>query len=113
MAFLYMLECEGNTLYTGIAKDFERRLRDHCEKGPKCAKYTRSHPPRRVAALSEVADLNDAAKGEYAVKRLRPEKKRRLAADPEKLVVFCPALAGIPFTAAARLPELPQCGEEK
>ena len=106
MAFLYMLECAGGAYYTGIAKDIERRLREHREGGGKGAKYTRSHPPLKVIALWEVEDFRAAAKGEYAVKCLSRERKQALVDAPERLEEECPALAGLGFSPCFPLPEL-------
>ena len=51
MYFVYMLRCRGGSLYTGIAADMEKRLRQHVSGGAACAKYTRAHPPEALAAL--------------------------------------------------------------
>ena len=46
--WLYMVECRGGGIYTGIAKDVDARYRQH-EAG-KGARYTRMNPP--VALLA-------------------------------------------------------------
>ena len=51
MYFVYMLRCRGGSLYTGIAADMEKRLRQHASGGAACAKYTRAHPPEALAAI--------------------------------------------------------------
>ena len=102
MAFLYMLECEDGSIYTGIAADMARRLQEHKERGKKCAKYTRSHPMKRLLALWETDTYAHAAKGEYAVKRLSRREKLRLTEDPSLLPVLCPALAETVFHAEKR-----------
>ncbi|MBQ6811384.1 MAG: GIY-YIG nuclease family protein, partial [Firmicutes bacterium] len=93
MAYLYIVECEGNTLYTGITTDIEKRLRDHKERRPNCAKYTRSHPVKRLRALWQTESYDHARKAEYAVKQLTRKQKDELIAHPEKLTEFCPKLA--------------------
>lgn len=102
MAFLYMLECEDGSIYTGIAADMARRLKEHKERGKRCAKYTRSHPMKRLLALWETDTYAHAAKGEYAVKRLSRREKLRLTEDPSLLPVLCPALAETVFHAEKR-----------
>ena len=102
MAFLYMLECEDGSIYTGIAADMARRLKEHKERGKKCAKYTRSHPMKRLLALWETDTYAHAAKGEYAVKRLSRREQLRLTEDPSLLPVLCPALAETVFHAEKR-----------
>jgi putative endonuclease len=44
----------------------------------KGARYTRSHPPRRLLATIEYADRSAASKAEYRIKRLSPRDKRDL-----------------------------------
>lgn len=72
--FLYLLECRDGSIYTGIAVDVAARYTAH-EKG-KGARYTRSHPPRRLLAMIEYADRSTASKAEYAMKRLSAVEKR-------------------------------------
>lgn len=43
--WLYVLECEGGSLYTGVSKDVEGRFRKHLSG--KGAKYTRANRPDR------------------------------------------------------------------
>lgn len=73
--FLYVIECQDGSLYTGIALDVEARFTLHLEG--KGAKYTRSHPPRRLLGKKKYKDRSAASKAEYAVKQLSPEEKRR------------------------------------
>ena len=80
MYFVYMLRCRGGSLYTGIAADMEKRLRQHASGGAACAKYTRAHPPEALAALYQAEDHAAAARLEAFLKTLPPAKKRMLAA---------------------------------
>ena len=80
MYFVYMLRCRGGSLYTGIAADMEKRLRQHASGGAACAKYTRAHPPEALAALWQAEDHAAAARLEAFLKTLPPAKKRMLAA---------------------------------
>ena len=80
MYFVYMLRCRGGSLYTGIAADMEKRLRQHASGGAACAKYTRAHPPEALAALWQAEDHAAAARLEAFIKTLPPETKRALAA---------------------------------
>lgn len=73
-----MLRCRGGELYTGIATDPERRLREHLSGGTKGAKFTRSHPPKRVEAVFETVDKSSASALEYRIKKMPREKKERL-----------------------------------
>lgn len=83
--FLYILECTNGSYYTGYTNDIDRRYQEHLEGSPKC-KYTRSFPPRRIAALWELdCSLSEILKLEAAVKRLSKPKKHALVLSPENL----------------------------
>jgi putative endonuclease len=72
--YLYLLECEDGSLYTGIARDVEKRFALHL--AGKGAKYTRSHPPRYIVGQKCYPDRSTASKAEYALKQLKPAEKR-------------------------------------
>lgn len=74
--FLYLLECEDDSIYTGIAVDVEARFQAH--KAGKGARYTRSHPPVRIMGIQEFPDRSSASKAEYEVKQLTAAQKRAL-----------------------------------
>lgn len=83
MYYTYMLRCEDETIYTGMAKELDRRFREHCSQAGKCAKYTKSHPARSLEAAWESEERSEAARLEYQIKRLsRPEKERLLSGTP-------------------------------
>jgi putative endonuclease len=72
--FVYLIECRDGSIYTGIAVDVAARYAMHL--AGKGARYTRSHPPRRLLAALEYADRSAASKAEYQIKRLSPRAKR-------------------------------------
>ncbi len=74
--YVYLIECEDGSLYTGVAVDVERRYAEH--QSGKGARYTRSHPPRRLLARFEHPDRSSALKAEYAIKQLSAAEKRAL-----------------------------------
>lgn len=75
MYFVYMLRCRGGSLYTGIAADMEKRLRQHASGGAACAKYMRAHPPEALAALYQAEDHAAARHGwKRSSRRSRPQK---------------------------------------
>lgn len=74
--FLYLIECRDGSLYTGIAVDVARRYQAHV--AGKGARYTRSHPPRRLAAVLPCTDHGAALRAEHLAKRLSPAAKREL-----------------------------------
>ena len=75
--WLYLIECEGGSLYTGIALDVDKRYAQHV--AGKGAKYTRANPPVRLIGKQRYADRSSATRAELAFKRLtRQEKQRRI-----------------------------------
>jgi putative endonuclease len=74
--FVYLIECKDGSIYTGIAIDVAARFAMH--KSGKGARYTRSHPPRRLLGAIEFPDRSAASKAEYRIKRLSPRDKRAL-----------------------------------
>lgn len=71
--WLYMIECQGGGIYTGIAKDVEARYAQHV-KG-KGAKYTKMNPPVKLLLQMEYASHQVAAKEECKIKRLSRANK--------------------------------------
>lgn len=76
-----MLRCSDNSLYTGIASDFERRINEHFNKSKKCAKYTRSHTAKQLEAVWECENKSLAASLECCIKKLAKLKKEELIAN--------------------------------
>ncbi len=74
--YVYLIECKDGSIYTGIAIDVQARYAAH--KSGKGARYTRSHPPRRLLAAIEYPDRSAASKAEYQIKCLSPPEKRAL-----------------------------------
>lgn len=73
--WLYVLECRGGILYTGIAKDVEARFELHLKGAG--AKFTRLNRPVRILARTCLATRSEALRAEHALKRLpRVEKLR-------------------------------------
>ena len=69
MYYVYMLRCEDNSIYTGIAKDLEKRIEEHFSKNEKCAKYTKSHTAKKLEQAWKTQDKSSASKLEYAIKK--------------------------------------------
>lgn len=75
--YVYMLMCSDETLYTGIAKDVQKRLQEHNESD-KGAKYTRIRRPVELVYTEKAEDRSSASKREYAIKKLSREQKLAL-----------------------------------
>ena len=98
MYYIYMVRCEGGSIYTGIAADLGRRLRQHAEKAPAAAKYTRSRPVEALESVWTAPDRSAASRLESGIKRLPREKKLQLIARPPLLDVLLPQLPADEYT---------------
>ena len=76
MYFVYVLECEDGSLYTGITTDLARRLREH--KSGIGASYTRSHKAKRILYSERKRTRSSAQKREAEIKSWPRKKKLRL-----------------------------------
>ncbi len=98
MAYVYILLCADGSLYTGTARDLVHRMRDHFEKRPTAAAYTRAKGARRLLSAWECADMSAALRAEAAIKRLpRPEKEALLASPATLGGEAFPRLTGLTF----------------
>jgi len=75
--FVYILQCNDTTLYTGITVNVQKRLKEHNES-PKGAKYTRVRRPVKLVYTEESTDRSSASKREYAIKKLTRKEKLEL-----------------------------------
>jgi putative endonuclease len=75
--FVYLIECEDGSLYTGITNDVEARYGAHASGTG--ARYTRAHPPRRLLLALPYPDRSSASKAEYALKQMSAQAKRAYA----------------------------------
>jgi putative endonuclease len=73
--FLYILECAGNRLYTGITVDVDARYTAHANG--KGAKFTKGFPPKKILFQAEFPDRSAASRAEIDFKRLTAQEKRR------------------------------------
>ena len=70
---VYILKCKDGSLYTGISKDVEERIRLHNEG--KGAKYTKSRRPVTLKYLESGFVHGNAIKREIEIKRMTKSKK--------------------------------------
>ena len=71
-----MLECNGQRLYTGIAKDVSARFAKH--QAGTGAKFTRSFPPSRILKEWAFPSKSFALKAEIQMKKFSKEKKQKV-----------------------------------
>ena len=79
MYFVYILECDDGSLYTGITTDVARRFGEHKDK--KGGHYTRSREVVRIAHTEEHPDRSSALKREAEIKRWSRERKLELVKE--------------------------------
>jgi len=77
MFYVYIVKCADDTLYTGIAKNVERRIDEH-NTSPKGAKYTRVRRPVTLVYLKRCRNRSFASKQEYVIKSLNKQEKLAL-----------------------------------
>ncbi len=81
--FVYILRCEDGSLYTGIAKDVNRRCVQH--NAGTASRYTRSRRPVSVEYQEVQQSRSMALKRELAIKAMsRQAKELLIAAQNEK-----------------------------
>ena len=75
--FVYLVRCQDDTLYCGIATDLARRLAEH-NSADKGAKYTRGRRPVQLVHAEEVASRAQATQREGRIKRMSRSEKMKL-----------------------------------
>lgn len=78
MHCVYIVRCSDGTLYTGYARDPERRAEVH--NAGKGARYTAGRRPVALVYVEPFESVGDALKREHQVKRWSRERKERLVA---------------------------------
>lgn len=78
---VYILRCADGSLYTGVARDLERRLQQHNGERSGGPRYTRGRRPVQLAWSDQAPDRSAAQRREAAIKKLdRPAKLRLISA---------------------------------
>ena len=79
--FVYLLRCGDGSLYTGIAKDVDRRCQQH--NAGTASRYTRSRLPVVAVYREAHASRSLALRREAAIKALSRRQKETLVQLPE------------------------------
>ncbi len=66
MWFVYILLCQGGSLYTGISTNLQQRFLDH--RNGKGGKYTRLHKPIKILHTEQLPNKPSALKRELQIK---------------------------------------------
>lgn len=104
--FVYMLRCRDGSIYTGTARDLMKRMRDHFERTPAAAAYTRAKGAHYLLAAFECESLSLALRAEHAIKSLSRAEKEALLADPAT-----PFGERFPALDEGEIRRLPECDE--
>lgn len=80
--YVYILHCINDTYYTGYTTDLTRRYQEHVNKSSKC-RYTRSFPPKKLAAFWCFDNKSSALKEEARIKRLSRFDKEKIISEYE------------------------------
>jgi putative endonuclease len=76
MYHLYIIECDDQSLYTGITTDLKRRFEEH--KNKKGGHYTSSKKVLKIVYTEEYPDRSSALKREAEIKGWNRNKKLEL-----------------------------------
>ena len=75
--FIYLLECNDGSIYTGITNDVERRFSEH--RRGQGGRYTRARKAVKLLHTEIHPDRSSALKREAEIKRWNRKKKLTLA----------------------------------
>lgn len=78
MNYVYIVECNDNTLYTGWTNNLEKRIKAHNDG--KGAKYTQGRRPVRLVYFEEFETKQEALKREWFIKHLSRKEKMDIIA---------------------------------
>jgi putative endonuclease len=81
--WVYLVELENGSWYTGISTDPRRRFQQHLKGSG--AKSMRLSAPKRLLSLEFIGPYASAARREAQIKGLTRKKKEAYAADPPSL----------------------------
>ncbi len=75
---VYVLRCADGSLYTGVARDLQRRLLQHNGELAGGSRYTRGRRPVELLWSDTEVDRSTAQQREAAIKKLSRDQKLRL-----------------------------------
>ena len=76
MYYVYLIQCEGGSIYTGITTDLERRFKEHRDKAG--GHYTRAHKVEKILHTEKYPTRSEALKREAEIKKLSRNEKLNL-----------------------------------
>ena len=75
--YVYIVQCNDDTLYTGICCDVQRRIHEH-NNLKSAARYTRVRRPVKLVYQEQASSRSTAAQREYRIKKMKTEEKQAL-----------------------------------
>ena len=75
--FIYVLECNDQTLYTGVTTDLQRRVEEH-NSSKQGARYTAARRPVSLVYHEEADSRSAAQQREHQIKSLPRKQKQQL-----------------------------------
>jgi len=75
--FVYIVECQNGTYYTGYTNDLDNRVKEH-NNSKRGAKYLRGKLPVRLVWCKEYRYYKNALHTERNIKKLTREQKKEL-----------------------------------
>ena len=82
MYFVYIIQCNDQTLYTGITTDLDRRVKEH-NSSKLGAKYTKVRRPVKLVYSKDFINRSEASKEESRIKKLSRLEKINLLINYE------------------------------
>lgn len=78
--FVYIVEADDGSWYTGVTTDVERRIGEH-RFGQRGARYFRGRQPGAVVYVEDSHDRVSAHRREAQIKKMSRSQKQRLVGD--------------------------------
>jgi putative endonuclease len=79
--YVYIVECQDGTFYTGYTNDLENRIKEHNGQ-VRGAKYLRGRRPVRLVWCKEYRYYKPAFLEEKRIKSLTRKQKQKLISEP-------------------------------
>lgn len=76
--FVYIVRCSDNSLYTGIATNLEKRIKEHNGQLKGGARYTRGKGPVILKHFEKYNTRSQALKREAEIKKMQKSEKEKL-----------------------------------
>lgn len=71
--FVYILECQDGSFYTGVTNDLDKRMEAHAKN--KGSKYVMKKGFRKLLRFKECESRSDACRAECQIKQLHRNEK--------------------------------------